>query len=526
MEESIDTAVLPTRTISITDWDSSMEKAPLLPDAPINEIVWKAMAEVNQMRPPPVSAGGIRPWPGDRDIYGFMWAGVPFMRNYRRHQGGWIVSDNNHRCELRLCPAQPGCETQFGFCPVRLDRFEEVAVKHLGPLGTWKVTDLDVGTGSRSLFRLDKVVTAVVTLGDVDNMSEEAQSFRDLLGTTLLSVFIKDMLRNCYQDKSPRSILTGRDEDYRRAVQLVCEQLHPNLMTDRSQKGIELIRSVVGLGHHSDWGMHFLWPSAFNIVMPQRIFDALDENFQKGIPPIVPQYATTSTWMFNYGLSNPCTGLSFENVARVRPAGSKAIGGVFNTFNFDVPGPVSYWPSTRNPPEGWIDTFLGCIQGLGKQSLPLDTTEKTDLALSIARQIPVMISQNQGSASQYPQRFARVIGERNEGYITSLTVQECNETGRAVEAATPENPSVATTRDSPPSGSGQDSPQESVSRILRECDVCSSTCSLDSATVITEDLVRCEECDRWMCGVCRRRCTECEIAMCAGCAEDHECGEE
>ena len=510
-----------SRTVRGEDWANYVCENPVKEES-INSTIWKVMAELHHHPscPAPVH---IKPWPyHGKHMYGAMWAGVPVMKDcWFDNGGGWMISTDCtenviDNCYLRLCPAEPGAEVQYGFCPVRLSRSEELYVKKLGPQQDWKIKKLEVRSAPSSHFRIDVMLLAALRLGVPSNTSPEAEEFRRLLGSTPLDAFILDIARGCYKEGSSRqNILRDRDRNYRDALQLVCCQAYPDCLSlPIAYKDVDRIKHLMDL-ESGVWAQKgYLYPYAYNVVMPQEIFNLVSNNLEKDLPIAIPQYVTLDSWMFNGSWGNPCTGLRIAKELHASSPAAKLLAGTISKFNLDLPGKVSYWPPENNPPEGWVARFTDCLQELSRQALPPSVEERFDLALAVGRRIPVVF--NFGQAGKTESRFARVLdhvaepGSSSHSTLTAVTIKECSESGEVIESA---NPQVVTPEGTPQTRDSQactTEPEEDTS-------ACCTTCGEEHPL---EHVESCIECEEPTCLDCRGRCENCGATMCYRCLRD------
>lgn len=549
------------RTIRPSEWQDACRTQPILSGS-INETVAKCLGGLVD-----VEGGGSEyspPWPKQVEFArGAMWAGVPTVGHcHQDKEGGWIVSDDFDPGQgryIRLSPAHPDAEVQYGFCPFVLDRFQEFGEKTFGPRQKWRLKKVAISPLPTALIRVDCIIEAAINLANPNNTSEAARRAQGFFRTIPLDTFILDLLGKCYCDmEGDRNILGGTSREHQEIIGMVVEEAYPNLLNPSAFRGLGRFRLVMDLPPHKPWRSQYLWPILYNVVMPQAIFDLVEESLKEGKPPIVPQYATVDSHMFNGPFHIPCTGVRISPHSLLTSAGGKIVGGVTNQFNLDMPGRASFWPPQWNPPEDWIQAFIGVVKKFTAElCLPLAPSEKVDLAFFHARRIPVMFSEPLEVVGV--NRFARLTEiEKDEAeYMTKVITRECDATGQEwlseARISCGSNPFKIHDQECeecgcPPEDRGEDYICSACCTSL--CTKCSYHCEACERSYChncddNEWLHRCqhcEECDEtitegnWShCPTCKvemcvdcssHRCEKCELEACEVCLESHECSEE
>ena len=515
------TTTLPARTVSQQAWAKASHTTPSLPsevDSAVNGI----MAELSQLHiPASVRVVSCAPWVRSSEhCSGSMWASVPRIAGSWRDGDGWIISTRGDRtalssCFLRISPAPEGEDRiQYGFCPIRLNTLPEMKQQQWGtdPL---RMSSLVIQTAMDSSFRTDKMVMSAIRLFNPVSSSPESERFMELLGRRSMSVFVEDMLRGCYADSSSaRDILRGRDDRYKEMMGLIAGHAYRAWDNPITETELSRFRNAMGVTSQDRWCPDCVWPYLYNVVMPRSIFEANSRNLEAGIPPVIPHYTTPRHWMFNGSWSSPCTGLVFSQRCGIDKLGEKMTAGLLGKSNLDLPGAVSVWPTTDNPPQEWLEKFVGCIEDIGHLEMPLDIGDRIDLVLHESHRIPVVFRiHTTGSASvDRTYKFVRMI---RVGYHTtnldlrSLTVRECSPGGdewRGEEIGVGENPSTAVTVASADDGGEHEYNEEDYS----DCADCGNNRH-------DEDLTMCVECDGAFCDSCIRGCPGCDDWSCADC---------
>ena len=380
------------------------------------------------------------PWlgPGD-NVKGAMWIGVPHVEDYWPDESGdaWIIqtrgmSESPNSCYLRLCPAPPDAEVQFGFCPLRVNFLPEKIKKHF-PAGIEILSYLYIRSGGLDGCRVDRISVATMSLTQSENTTPDACMFRELLGNTPASDFLEDLLRFIRTDNEGyRNVLDDRDLVYRQMATLVVRRAYPGFLRPHDTTSFKVFKSLTGVVGE-EWGDCYVWPWYYNVVMPKDLFESAGRSLKLGIPPLVPQYALCSSWMFNDMSSEPCTGLGgLDNITGI---GRKLLAGAINRFNLDSPGRVSYWPFNVNPPAEWRARVIECATSIQNKRLPLDLTERGDLALSEARQIPVFFRLANEDA-----KFALLtkLEHSESGDMLEVETSLCDESGHLITEQTSE----------------------------------------------------------------------------------------
>lgn len=490
------------RTITAEQWDSAIRERCTL--GPLNEAITRCMAELCQPSLSP--ARSMTPWlPLNTYCQGVMWAGVPKVADsWRDKEGSWIISvgavrparDNYY---IRLCPAPPDAEVQFGFCTVRQDKIKEALKQEFGSEDLLQLRQVCISSRKLSLFRIDKMITAAVRL--FGSRCPAGQQFRSLFTSESISFhsFIVSMMERCYMDGRELDVLRNRSQTYKEMIRLVVVNAYGDFLSS-ALAGVRTDRFVAAMGLSGvQWDPTYLQPFLHNIVMPRVIFDVVDRNLERGIPPIVPQYVTPSTWMFNGCWADPCTGLNLPPTIPYQS--KKIIGGVTGVFNCDLPGPTSYWEPKANPPDRWVLTFLDCLEDLGKETLsPAPYGDKADLALFHARRIPAMFDIPGGTP-----KFARLVDMELEP-VTKVVTRECDASGRNMIGDVTVTETGVATKDA--------DDDEDTHRCISCREFRSS-----------EETSACSVCDSLVCEDCSRYCETCESEFCPACDEssNHAC---
>jgi hypothetical protein len=248
----------------------------------------------------------------------------------------------------------------------------------------------------------------------------------------------------------------------------------------------------------------------YNVVMPEVIFEAVDKNMERGIPPLVPQYAASGRYMFNGSVEDPCTGLEFSTGVGASYSDRKVIAGVTNTFNCDLVGRASYWPFERNPPEAWVDTFVARVEEMGQQKQPLPLGDKRHLALSHARCIPVALDVGDDAPRAFVYRKLTELEKYGSGAVSKVTIQECTESGEEIVTVNP------TTASSGESSGGEEEVAESADGEdeMVECGGCETALGPDEGST-------CDSCEVALCNDCAAQCQACTGYFCEDCLPSH-----
>ncbi len=511
------TTTLPARTVSPQAWAKASHTTPSLPTE-VDTAVTGIMAELSQL---PIGPGirimGMTPWlPGFDYCSGVLWASVPHMSGHWRDGDGWIISRNADRnalatCHLRISPAPEGQNVvQHGFCPIRLNTMEVLKRQTWGtdPL---RMSSLVIQTSRESSFRTDKMVMSAIRLSHPVASSPQSDRFLELLGRRSMSVFVEDMLRGCYVDSSTaRDILRGRDGRYREMMGLIADHAYTAWDTPTNEQDLGRFRNAMGVTSQDEWYPDCLWPYLYNVVMPRPVFEANSRNLEAGIPPIIPHYVTPKHWMFNGRWASPCTGLVFPQRCGINKPSQKITAGLMGKSNLDLPGSVSIWPTTDNPPQEWTDAFVRCIESVGDLDMPLDVRDRTDLVLHESHRIPVAFRTHSTIGESHTTRaykFVRMLaGEFDNASLelTSITVRDCDASGNEWrgESRSSLNPSTSVA----------DSPTDdgTFDEGYTECADCGNERHED-------DMTRCVECEGEFCEGCIVHCPGCDDYTCEGC---------
>lgn len=517
VETTVPTSSSP-RTLTQGAWEERWTRLTVPPQ----EVSGVARAVLSTLIPPTAPSpynGKINPWLRGESpsTVGAMWAGVPFIKNsWREEDGSWTIDCSRQPNEeseryLRLLPAKENAEVQYGMCHFRMDKFPSLSQKRFGPRSEWKVKALRVGTNRGAHFRVDKIVTSALTLASSENQSDDGKEFKALLGSSSLCKFVESLTSQCYVDiPSEQDILLNKDLPYKRMVYLIVHHAYPSLFSPTRETGLDAFNLALGERITEDWNECTVWPVVYNVFMPQEIFDRANYNLEREIPPLIPMYATMNSWMFNGQWNDPCTGLSTIGSLEVGDWGRKILAGVLNCFNLDLPGYTSFWDTDYDCPDrGWIDTFLEVAEELREFNMGWDYAHKIDMALFVARKIPVLIDTNKPGIG--PQtRYVRLLDLKkdSEGYITQISTCECDSTGKALEEQ-------STSQETPPTNSPpvDSNDSDGVEETVRVC----SECAIPPDDAIEE----CTNCGCALCSGCSWVCASCESTLCPEC--EHEC---
>jgi hypothetical protein len=543
------------RTITGSDWRRAIEAEATKPEE-INNTVNRCMSELSNLN----SLRGRRvghPWTEPyEDVLGAVWASVPNITgSFKDFGGGWVVPGSrsvtpNIDCSLRyirLSPAPPDAEVQYGFCVLRWDRFEEFVRGFLLVDGEFPgIKCTSISSKQDALLRIDKMTVAALRVAHRRSGNRASDRFRELLGTMELGDFMVDMSSKCYLDsQSASNVLSGRSPQYAEMMGIVINEAYPGFReapkkTDPS--GLRRFVQVYSLDQ-TVWHTDYVHPGLLNVVMPEPIFRAIDRNMEAGIPPIVPQYVTPDCFMFNGNWDNPCTGLHVILGTCERITGEKILGGIVGTFNTDRHGYVSYWPFEANPPQEWVDLFVRQLVRLGEETQPVSLSDRIDLALLHARDIPVMMNIGGGSGPVLKYKKLVELVKNSNNHITGVVTRDCNASGRWLDTV---NPATGHSDTSPTGSTTKATGTDDDGEDTDECPRCGEGCSSDYISTCTRcaDLVCddcmwvCESCDENFCQDCWKdhprcqRCPWCEVVVltdsmeaCEGCNIGLLCGE-
>jgi hypothetical protein len=426
------------RTVSPLAWAEASSKIAIKPGE-ITETVNKCMAELDQAARN-TGRNNYRPWlnTGGR-CYGAIWAGVPAMAGYQKDCGGsWLVGSPGPLGQtpiyVGLSPAPPDAEVQYGFCHFRMDAVQEWLTHMYGSNSTHPpISNVTLSVGRNQGMRADKVVSAAVKLSR--SRSCRGKRFRTLLGKRKLSNFIECLLGGVMAECSG-NILCAGNSGFRMMAGLVVYEAYPDLASPSLEDRASQIRFRTAFSACRD--LYSQFPLVCSVIMPVPIFEEVSRNLELGIPPIVPQYATPTTWMFNGSWSEPCTGLTMEGSVSVSREGQKIVGGMTNAFNCDLPGRASYWPFDKNPPVEWVTAFVDQLKKLREEQLPPYDYDRIDLALSYTQGVPVVLDMKYPDESR-ALRYSKLVSldtDDNTGYITRIETRECDASGEYLTPST------------------------------------------------------------------------------------------
>lgn len=522
------------RTLTQEEWGKRRRGLTISPQN-VSGVAREVLSTLIQPTGPAPYNGPINPWLRDKSpsIVGTMWAGVPVIKNSRREEdGSWTIDCSRQSNEesaryLRLLPAEENAEVQYGMCSFRMDKFSSFAQKRFGPRSEWEVKAVRVATHRGAHFRVDKIVASALTLASSENQSDDGKEFKALLGSSSLCKFVESLTSQCYVDTpSEQDILLNKDPSYKRMVRLIIHHAYPSLFFPTRETGLEAFNLALGERNTDDWQEAIVWPVVYNVFMPQEIFDRASYNLEKGIPPLIPMYATMNSWMFNGEWNYACTGLDITGSLNMGSRGKKILAGVLNCFNLDMPGYASFWDTDYDCPDrGWVDTFLEVAEELREFNMGWNYAHKIDMALFIARKIPVLLDTNKPGIG--PQtRYARLrdLEKDLEGHITQISTYECDSTGKALEDQSTSQETPPT--DSPPENSNDSDGVEEGERVCSGCDHTvdeALECVTCGCALCLECSYVCVSCESTLCSECEEECPACGDHFCYNCEESHGC---
>lgn len=497
------------RTLTPSQWEVAAQNQAVLPED-TNTVVDLCMAELRQGQVlSGIPQSFLFPWEDPpHSCMGVVWSGVPNLPHAQKDEnGGWLLSSRRGGRVLRLSPAPVDAPVQFGMCKIHRNLTADAILREFGEKGPGNVRYLNIGPWEDSVFRVDKMVLAFVDLKA--SRGSTGQRFRELLGKTTLHEVLVSMLDGLYRETS--STVGGKHllgNTWAELCTMVVEEAYPHFRTDLSHPD-KLRRFRTAMELSLGWSSESLFPTVYNVVVPETIFQALGNNLEKNIPPLIPLYRTHHTWMFNGEWRDACTGLNpprgLPDGQPSSPHGWAVVAGCINQFNLDLPGPASYWPESAGPPTNWINQFVRVIQDLGNSRIPASLEERRDHVMDYARRIPVVFHMgNHGNV------FARLVDSERQGMrVDKVTTRRCNETGTdwlGDPLKVGGTPSTSSTQTAANTG--------------RQCDVvnCANRNEDDSDWTCSGPGCRSQICDYHT-----EECDQCCLELCPTCITDHNC---
>jgi len=491
------------RVLSNSVWLSTAGNNPLMPEEPLSKIALDALASVREPQERTLVVKDPH-WPlPEEDMLGAMWLGVisPTLAA-RDEEGCWVIQTNSGVDDghpplgyLRLVPAGDG-EAQFGFCPMKLNRSSSM-IEDLFPGGEVYFNYCPIRPEPSTSIRLDKMAITAARYSEAE--TTKGRRFRELLGRLQIPLgdLMEDLFRHVYNDRAA-SILCDRSLDYRDIVCLLVDGAYPGTMLPATVPDVKRFLSCIRQEVQSVWTLETAFPFLGTVVLPDQVIDKVSRNLERGIPPIIPQWATHEMYQFNGPLSRPCTGNRSEGM------NCKIIGGVCNTFNTDLPGPLAYWPTNWHPHSGWLQNYMDLLDLVHTTVMPLDVHHVSDLLLEMSRRVPVILQQRSDPT------YARVVSyERlSPSSISKVVIHQTDVLGNRIDAqgVPPVNNDSAELADEE---------DEDPSPVEYECECC---------TRRQARLELCGNCGDSICDECwYGSCGSCDAEVCASCWEDHDC---
>ena len=379
----------------------------------------------------------------------------------------------------------------------------------LFPDGEVKLNSCAIRIESSTFIRIDKMVVQAARLQDSDH--EEGMRFRMLLGRLGIPLgdFVEDLLRQVYGDRSG-SVLCDRSDDYRDIVHLMVEGAYPGTLPPATQKDVNRFLAVVSQPTPYAWTQETVFPSCGMIVLPDAIVEKVGRNLERGLPPILPQWCSCRSYLFNGPWNRACTGIEYGGLD------DKILAGVCNSFNTDLMGGLAQWPYEWTPDPEWVEAYMTMLDDVYHMAMPVDLNHQVDLVLDTARRLPVIMQEEHG------QTYARLVNFEmtRDRAIGNVEIQETNVLGTILP---PPPPGVATLNDGEPDLDAEETAEETAEveaeeEVTPECTHCPER---------TDDLSACPLCGSMVCDGCWfGSCDVCGEEMCSTCYADHACAEE
>lgn len=330
----------------------------------------------------------MRPFLPDRqDIDGILWAGVPSLTCSGESEGGALIFHQFYEgppespigpVALRIMPGLQ--ETDLAFVPMRCNRLREVMQIRGGHQLDDPPEQFPIGYNRACQPRVDHIAAAIMALGT--HPGTPGIAFRGLLGDTPIAVFARSLWENLYRDKGPLSLQTVGSR-FAHAAKMVLAYAYPTMMSHPTLEDLKCIRQTL---RHPLWSLEEAWPTYYNLVVPPSLFQAARECMTQGHTPIIPQYITSTVWLFNGGRDNYCLGTD------PNPGNSwwakKVWAGMHSGFNLDISGEFSKWPGPI--PAEWATLLVQAMQDQQEETPHLRASQQTDAGLEKARNVPCM----------------------------------------------------------------------------------------------------------------------------------------
>ncbi len=376
--------------------------------------------------------------PHNGHVRGVAYGTVPFILDAEKDiTGAWLISCTGSVRQYqgysltRFAPMPESMSDDFSFAFSRgRAGFAHEMLKAMGfPDGevSGRLSVVEIQARSNSYFRLDKMLVAACILNDAANESDRAVEFRAKLEALGLGFreFLDELGGSCFGDGSA-NVLRERSRPYRNLVGLVCDEAIPDWRKVRTGADWNRVNRAFNLGSPIEG--EYLNPIVHTFYMPKWAFDSIDEVFEAGWPPIVPNWFTANTYQFHGPGSGSCGGdVTIEQRVETNYE-LKLLQSVSGPFLDHEPCIASLWK--YNVPDGWREAFVAANKNIvNRQSHIPDMRMQADVVLTEARQLPIIIVDKE-SVNHYF-RFKRY--ERNGRRVSAVEMEACNPAGRPLE---------------------------------------------------------------------------------------------